>query len=29
MHDDQWARLAVMGHESELARLEQLIARRR
>ena len=29
MHDDQWTRLAVMGHESELARLEQLIARRR
>ncbi|HET9410712.1 MAG TPA: SRPBCC domain-containing protein [Candidatus Dormibacteraeota bacterium] len=27
MHDDRWTKLAVMGHESELARLEQLIAR--
>lgn len=26
MHDDHWTRLAVMGHESELARLEQLLA---
>ena len=28
MHDDHWTKLAVMGHESELTRLEQLIARR-
>ncbi len=28
MHDDHWTKLAVMGHESELARLEQLLARR-
>ena len=27
MHDDRWTKLAVMGHESELARLERLIAR--
>ena len=28
MHDDRWTKLAVMGHESELARLEQVIAAR-
>lgn len=26
MHDDHWTRLALLGHESELARLEQLLA---
>ncbi len=28
MHDEEWTRLAVMGHESELARLAELLARR-
>lgn len=28
MHDESWTRLAVMGHESELARLEHLLASR-
>lgn len=28
MHDDQWTRLAVMGRESELGRLAELISRR-
>ena len=27
MHDDRWTKLAVMGHESELTRLEEVIAR--
>jgi uncharacterized protein YndB with AHSA1/START domain len=27
MHDDRWTKLAVMGHESELTRLQQVIAR--
>ena len=27
MHDDRWTQLARMGHESELERLEQLLAR--
>ena len=28
MHDDRWTQLARMGHESELDRLEQLLASR-
>ena len=28
MHDDRWTQLAKMGHESELERLERLIASR-
>ena len=28
MHDNEWTRLAVMGHESELSRLEAIIAMR-
>ena len=28
MHDDRWTQLAVMGHESELDRLERLLAAR-
>jgi uncharacterized protein YndB with AHSA1/START domain len=29
MHDDRWTRLAVMGRESELGRLAELLRRRR
>jgi uncharacterized protein YndB with AHSA1/START domain len=29
MHDDQWTRLAVMGRESELGRLAEILRRRR
>lgn len=29
MHDDAWTRLAVMGHESELGRLDALLSARR
>jgi|SRR5579864_1601179 len=28
MHDNQWTRLAVMGHEGELRRLEHVLASR-
>jgi uncharacterized protein YndB with AHSA1/START domain len=28
MHDEGWTRMAVMGHESELGRLERLLAAR-
>jgi uncharacterized protein YndB with AHSA1/START domain len=28
MHDDRWTQLAVMGHESELRRLEEVLAAR-
>jgi uncharacterized protein YndB with AHSA1/START domain len=29
MHDEQWTRMAVMGHESQLGKLELVVARRR